>query len=180
MKVELKKDFDKKCFRIGASKFKLCCWYLTNLIVFRTGLIPFSNILVGILRLFGAKIGTDVRIKPHIYIKYPWKLSVGNHSWLADCYLENLDHINIGEHVCISQCAMLLTGNHNYRSPDFDLVTRPITIENGVWICANTTIGPGVIARAGSILLTGSVATSNLNPNVIYQGNPARAKRKRY
>lgn len=178
--TRLKKNFDKKDFQAGASIFKQTCWYLTSLLLFRSGIIPFSNLLVLILRCFGAEIGKNVRIKPHIYIKYPWKLTIGDHSWLADCYIENLDHVDIGAHVCVSQRAMLLTGNHDYRSPEFDLITRPILIETGTWICANSTVGPGVRAGACSVLAAGSVATSNLAPNTIYQGNPARAKRRRH
>jgi len=178
--TRLKKNFDKKEFQTGASVFKQASWYLTSLLLFRSGVIPFSRLLVILLRCFGAQIGKNVRIKPHIYIKYPWKLSIGDHSWLADCYIENLDQVHVGTHVCISQRAMLLTGNHDYRSPEFDLITKPILIETGAWICANTTVGPGVWVGAGSVLIAGSVATNDLAPNTIYQGNPARAKRKRY
>jgi putative colanic acid biosynthesis acetyltransferase WcaF len=178
--TRLKKNFDKKDFLPGASLLKQGCWYLVSLLFFRSGVIPFSNLLVIILRCFGTQIGKNVRIKPHIHIKYPWKLTIGEHSWLADCYIENLDHVHIGAHVCISQRAMLLTGNHDYRSLEFDLITRPIYIETGAWICGNTTVGPGVRVGAGSVLIAGSVATTNLEPNTIYQGNPARIKRRRY
>jgi putative colanic acid biosynthesis acetyltransferase WcaF len=178
--TRLKKNFDKKEFQTGASIFKQASWYLTSLLLFRSGIIPFSSLLVILLRCFGAQIGKNVRIKPHIYIKYPWKLTIGDHSWLADCYIENLDQVYIGNHVCISQRAMVLTGSHDYKKPAFDLITKPVTIENGAWICANTTVAPGVWVGAGSVLIAGSVATSDLAPNTIYQGNPARIKRKRY
>jgi putative colanic acid biosynthesis acetyltransferase WcaF len=111
---------------------------------------------------------------------YTWKLTIGDHSWLADCYIENLDQVYIGDHVCISQRAMVLTGSHDYKKTAFDLITKPVTIQTGAWICANTTVGPGVWVGAGSVLVAGSVATSDLAPNTIYQGNPARIKRKRY
>lgn len=178
--TRLKKNFDKKDFQTGASLFKQASWYLTSLLLFRSGVIPFSSLLVFILRSFGARIGKDVRIKPYIYIRYPWKLTIGDHSWLADCYIENLDQVYIGNHVCISQRAMVLTGSHNYKKPAFDLITKPVTIQTGAWICANTTVVPGVWVGAGSVLIAGSVATSDLAPNTIYQGNPARIKRKRY
>ncbi|HKG06626.1 MAG TPA: WcaF family extracellular polysaccharide biosynthesis acetyltransferase [Pedobacter sp.] len=178
LSVRLQKKFDKKEFSTGASIFKMSCWYLINLLLFRSGLIPFSTILVIILRLFGARIGKNVRIKPHIHIKYPWKLYIGNNSWLADCYIENLDHIIIGSHVCISQQAMLLTGNHNYRLPSFDLVTNPIVIEDGAWICAKTIVGPGVRVGTHALLTLGSVATKSMLPHQIYQGIPRSARGK--
>jgi len=179
LKTGLKKDFDKKEFTTGASGSRMICWYLINLLFFRSGLVPFSNILVLILRIFGAKIGKQVRIKPHIYVKYPWKLSIGDYSWLADCYLDNLAQITIGNHVCISQKAMLITGNHDYKSTHFDLITKPITIEDGAWICANATVTPGVTIKTHAILTTGSVATQDIEAYTIYQGNPAAPVRGR-
>lgn len=171
--MKLKKTFDKKEFKTEASCLKLICWYLISLLFFRSGLIPSSNILVLILKLFGARIGTDVRIKPHIHIKYPWKLHIGDHSWLADCYIENLDYVIIGNNVCLSQQCMLLTGNHNYKQESFDLITKSIILEDSVWICARAIVCPGVIAQSHSVLTVGSVATKNMQASFIYAGVPA-------
>ncbi|MHA4894683.1 WcaF family extracellular polysaccharide biosynthesis acetyltransferase [Pedobacter sp. PWIIR3] len=176
---ELKKDFDKHEFSIGASIFRLSCWHIVRLLLFTSGLMPFSNILVLLLRTFGAKIGREVRIKPGIYIKYPWKLKVGNFSWLADCYIENLDEVNIGNHVCISQKAMLLTGNHNYKSTSFNLMAQAITLEDGVWVGANATVCPGTTIRSHSVILVGSVISGLTQPYQIYKGNPAISIRQR-
>jgi putative colanic acid biosynthesis acetyltransferase WcaF len=171
--TRLKKDFDKKDFDKGASTLKIFCWYFTSMLFFRSGLIPVSTILVFILRLFGAKIGKEVRIKPYIYIHYPWKLSVGDYCWLAESRIENLAEITIGNNVCVSQNAMLLTGNHDYKKAEFDLITKPIILEDGVWIGANTTVCPGIIAASHAVLTVGSIATKNLEAYCIYQGNPA-------
>lgn len=143
------------------------------MLLFRSGLMPSSSVLVWILRLFGAKIGKDVRIKPYIYIHYPWKLSIGDYSWLAECRIENLAEVSIGNNVCVSQKAMLLTGNHDYKKADFDLITKPIVLEDGVWIGANAVVCPGVTAASHAVLTVGSVATKDLESFSIYQGNPA-------
>ena len=171
--TRLKKKFDKKDFDAGASGLKIFCWYFTSMLFFRSGLIPVSSILVFILRLFGAKIGKNVRIKPYIYIHYPWKLTIGDYSWLAECRIENLAEVSIGKNVCVSQNAMLLTGNHNYKKVDFDLITKPIILEDGAWIGANATVCPGVIAASHAVLTVGAVATKNLDAYAVYQGNPA-------
>ncbi|RZK51492.1 MAG: colanic acid biosynthesis acetyltransferase WcaF [Pedobacter sp.] len=171
--TQLRKAFDKKGFSAGASSIKVALWYFTSMFFFRSGLIPFSSILVWILRLFGAEIGKDVRIKPYIHIYYPWKLIVGDYSWLAACYIENLDFVTIGANVCVSQQAMLLTGNHDYKSVDFDLITKPITLENGVWIGTKATVCPGITAHSHAVLTVGSIATKDLEAYNIYQGNPA-------
>lgn len=177
--VVLRKAFNKKKFKSGASVFKLGCWYLTSLCLFRSGLIPFSTILVNLLRLFGAKIGKDVRIKPCIFIRYPWKLIVGDHCWLADCYIDNLDFVQLGQHVCISQQAMLITGNHDYNSRNFDLLNGSIHLENGVWICARAVVCPGTTIFSHAILCAGAVAQTNLRAYSIYKGNPAICVSKR-
>ena len=171
--TKLKKDFDKKGFDAGASGFKMFCWYFTSMLFFRSGLIPVSSILVFILRLFGAKIGKEVRIKPSIYIHYPWRLTIGDYSWLAECRIENLAHVTIGKNVCVSQKAMLLTGNHDYKKTSFDLITKAITLEDGVWIGAKAIVCPGVIVQSHAVLTVNSVATKNLDAYTIYQGNPA-------
>lgn len=143
------------------------------MLFFRSGLIPISAILVFILRLFGAKVGKGVRIKPYIYIHYPWKLTIGDYCWIAECRIENLADVTIGNNVCVSQKAMLLTGNHNYKKVDFDLITKPIILEEGVWIGANATVCPGIVVASHAVLTVGGVATTNLDPYSIYQGNPA-------
>jgi putative colanic acid biosynthesis acetyltransferase WcaF len=173
METKLRKAFNKGSYHPGAGKLKISLWYLTSLLLFRSGLLPSSTLLVGILQLFGAKIGKDVRIKPFIHIKYPWKLSLGNHSWLADCYIENLEEVHIGRNVCISQKAILLTGNHDYTKSTFDLLNAEIRIEDGAWIGAGATVCPGLTVGSHAVLTVGSVATSNLNTFTIYSGNPA-------
>lgn len=135
--------------------------------------MPSSAVLVWILRLFGAKIGKEVRIKPYIYIHYPWKLSIGDYSWLAECRIENLADVSIGNNVCVSQKAMLLTGNHDYKKVGFDLITNPIVLADGVWVGANATVCPGVTAASHAVLAVGSIATKDLEAYAIYQGNPA-------
>ena len=177
--TQLKKAFDKGEFHVGASGIKVYLWYFTSMLFFKSGLVPFSNILVIILKAFGAKIGKDVRIKPYVHIRYPWKLTLGDHSWLADCYIENLDQVTIGKNVCVSQQAMLMTGNHNYNSKSFDLVTKPIILEDGVWLCARSTVLPGVTAHSHSVLAAGSTISKNMEAYSIYQGTPALKIRDR-
>lgn len=173
LKTQLKKNFDKKDYQRGASSFKLLLWYFTSVVFIRSGIIPFSSIIVFILRLFGARIGKDVRIKPGIYVHYPWKLSIGDYSWLAECRIENLAEVIIGDNVCVSQQAMLLTGNHDYKSVNFDLITKPIVLEEGAWVGANATICPGLTVKSHAVLTVGSTATKDLEAYSIYQGNPA-------
>jgi putative colanic acid biosynthesis acetyltransferase WcaF len=81
--------------------------------------------------------------------------------------------VKIGNHVCISQGAMLLTGNHDFTKTTFDLIVKPIVLEEGVWIGAKAVVCPGVTCFSHSVLSVNSVATKNLITHKIYQGNPA-------
>ncbi|WP_426328030.1 WcaF family extracellular polysaccharide biosynthesis acetyltransferase [Pedobacter sp. R-06] len=178
-KTQLYKNFNTGDFKIGASLLKQFLWYFTDVFFFKSRLMPSSSVLVFLLRLYGARIGKEVRIKPGIHIKYPWKLIIGDYSWLADCYIENLDLVRIGANCCISQNAMLMTGNHNYAKTSFDLITKPILIEDGVWIGAEAKVAPGLHLFSHAVLSMGSVATNDLEAYSIYQGNPAIKTRKR-
>ena len=81
-----------------------------------------------LLRLFGANVGRGVVLKPRVTIKYPWKLAVGEHSWIGEnVWIDNLGQVTIGNHCCLSQGALLLCGNHNYKKATFDLMVGDIT-----------------------------------------------------
>jgi putative colanic acid biosynthesis acetyltransferase WcaF len=159
---------------IGASRFRQVMWYIMNIIFFINPLNPSSGIKIFLLKLFGARLGTGVVIKPGVNIKYPWKLTMGNHSWIGEnVWIDNLASVTIGENVCLSQGCMLLTGNHNYSKSTFDLMVTPIVLHDGVWIGAKSIVCPGVTALSHSVLTVASVATSNMEAFSIYRGNPA-------
>jgi putative colanic acid biosynthesis acetyltransferase WcaF len=167
-------------FDRGASKLRELAWLFVSLILFRLCPLSLSSLKCAVLRAFGAKIGVGVTIKPQVKITFPWKLTVGNHAWLGEeCWLLNLDQIVIGNSVCISQRAFLCTGNHDYRMSTFDLITKPVVLQDGCWIGAGSWVGPDVTVGAESILTAGSVATKNLEPAGIYRGNPAVLIRSR-
>jgi putative colanic acid biosynthesis acetyltransferase WcaF len=87
--------------------------------------------------------------------------------------------VNIGPQCCISQGAVLITGSHDYKKSSFDLRLGEIRLEQGVWIGAGAMVGPGVTCHSHSVLALNSVATEDLDPYMIYQGNPAVNKRSR-
>ena len=137
-------------------------------------MFPFSIVKIFWLRLFGAKVGNGVVIKPSVNIKYPWNLQLGKNVWIGEkVWIDNLSKVLIKDNVCISQGAFLLCGNHNYKKETFDLVVEEILLEEGVWIGAKSVVCPGITCKSHSILTVGSVATKDLEPYSIYQGNPA-------
>ncbi len=171
--TELNK-YDNSWYNPGGTKLKRCCWYFVNTMFVNCRWNPSSKIRIVLLRLFGAIIGKGVVIKPAVNIKYPWNLSIGDYSWIGESvWIDNLAYVKIGKSVCISQGAMLLCGNHNYKRSAFDLIVGPIVLEDGAWAGSKSVICPGVIMHTHSVLMVGSVATHDTLPYSIYRGNPA-------
>ncbi len=156
------------------SRLKRLLWYFINEIFLKNRFNPSSSLKLFWLKCFGAKIGSGVVIKPSVNIKYPWKLKIGNHCWIGEeVWIDNLEEVTIGDNVCLSQGAFLICGNHNYKSPAFDLIVKPIHVESGSWIGAKSVVGPGVTVGSHAVLSFGSVASNNLEAYSIYRGNPA-------
>ncbi|NLR90497.1 WcaF family extracellular polysaccharide biosynthesis acetyltransferase [Flammeovirga agarivorans] len=179
VKVQLK-NYKNSNFHRGKNKFIEVLWYFCNLLFLKNSYNPISSIKVIILRLFGAQIGNGVMIKPSVNIKFPWKLTIGNDVWIGEnVWIDNLAEVVIKDNVCISQGALLLCGNHNYKRSTFDLIIGPISLEEGTWVGAKSVVCPGVTLRSHSILAVNSVANKDLEKYSIYQGNPAVKIRKR-
>jgi len=172
-RVDLSK-YNNAWFKKEASLPKRALWHLANFFILKSHIVPLSFPKVAILRLFGAKIGANVTLKPGVNIKYPWKLKVGNNCWIGEnAWIDNLDDVTLEDNVCISQGAFLLCGNHDYKSTTFDLMIGPITIESGAWIGAKSIVCPGVSIGSHAILSVGSLANKDLEAYTIYKGNPA-------
>jgi putative colanic acid biosynthesis acetyltransferase WcaF len=177
-------ETDLSKFNIGdyksGNKLKVIIWFFINYYVFNSS-FPWPNRLkIFLLRLFGAKVGVGINIKNKVRIKNPWRLVIGNYCWIGEsAWIDNLENVTLGNNVCISQGAMLLTGNHDYTKSDFPYRLGAIEIEDGAWIGAQSIVCPGVICRSHSILTVSSVATKELDAWSIYSGNPAIFARNR-
>jgi putative colanic acid biosynthesis acetyltransferase WcaF len=171
--------FDNSGFDRGRSRMIEGLWRACEGLLFNSWL-PGSAWRVAFLRLFGAKVGRAVVIKPHVRIKFPWKLSIGDFSWIGEqAWIDNLAEVQIGSHCCISQGVYLCTGNHRWDRDSFDLEASPISIKDHCWIGAMSKVGPGVVVNEGAALLMGGVASMNLESWSIYGGVPAQLIRER-
>ena len=170
--VDLSK-FNNSWYKPGNS-LKRFVWHLKNRFLFKTSLPWPNSFKIFALRFFGAKVGKCVIIKPCVNIKYPRFLEIGDNVWIGEeVWIDNLGKVKIGNNVCLSQGAMLLCGNHNYKKETFDLIVGDITLEDGVWVGAKAVVCPGVTMKSHSILSVGSVLTKDAEAYGIYQGNPA-------
>lgn len=129
-----------------------------------------SAVRVGVLRAFGAKIGRGVVFRPRTRVKFPWKLEIGDSTWIGEgVWFHNQAMITIGSDVVLSQETFLTTGSHAHRR-DMALITRPITIADGAWITSRcivlggTTVGRSALARPMTVV-KGAVA-----PNSVVSG----------
>jgi putative colanic acid biosynthesis acetyltransferase WcaF len=133
-----------------------------------------------LLRLFGAQIGKGVLIRPSVRVTYPWKLSIGDWSWIGDeVTLYSLGDISIESNAVVSQQSYLCTGSHDYRQLSFDLYAVPIRIEAEAWVASQVFIGPGVTVGHGAIVGAASVVLSDVPAGMICAGNPFKVLRPR-
>ncbi len=133
-----------------------------------------------LLRLFGASIGKNVLVRPSARITYPWKLSIGDFSWIGDnVELYTLGEIRIGANTVISQRSYLCTGTHDSSSPTFDISAHPILIGEQVWVASDVYIAPGVELGDGCVVGARSTVLHNLPAAQICFGYPAKPVKDR-
>ncbi|TRZ53088.1 MAG: colanic acid biosynthesis acetyltransferase WcaF [Dehalococcoidia bacterium] len=180
MKDDVQLDkYDNTWYSAGGF-LKRVLWYLVNVVFFGLPIPWPAAIKPSLLRMFGACAGKGVVIKPRVNIKYPWFIKIGANVWIGEgVWIDNIADVKIGDNVCISQGAYLCTGNHDWSKQAFDLIAKPILIEDGVWVGAKAIICPGVRLKSYSVITAGSVMTKNAEPYMVYQGNPATAAKQR-
>jgi putative colanic acid biosynthesis acetyltransferase WcaF len=128
-----------------------------------------------LLRLFGAKIGIDVRIRPTVSIEIPWNLVIGDYAAVGDhAILYSLGKIALGRMASVSQYAHLCAGTHDYTMPAFPLVCLPITIGDEAWIATDAFVGPGVTVGNRAIVAARATVVKDVPAGHIVAGNPAK------
>ncbi|MBS0450568.1 MAG: putative colanic acid biosynthesis acetyltransferase [Proteobacteria bacterium] len=133
-----------------------------------------------LLRCFGARMapGSDVRGSARVW--FPAHLEMAQGAVVGPgVNVYCMGTISLGEDVLISQGAHLCAGTHDYDSPQFQLVARPIHVGARAWIAAEAFVGPGTRVGEGAVLGARAVAFGELEPWTVYSGNPARPIRKR-
>jgi putative colanic acid biosynthesis acetyltransferase WcaF len=159
----------------GRSAWFVQLWWLFDALVVR----PSPQVLYFwrrfALRMFGARIGRNVLIRPGVRVTFPWKVEIGDHCWIGDnATLYSIAEITIGESSVVSQDAYLCTATHDHSDISFSLVASPIIIEPECWIAARAFVGPGVRIGRGAVVGACSVLLSDVPPATIVAGTPAR------
>ncbi|QRX62714.1 acyltransferase [Dysgonomonadaceae bacterium zrk40] len=91
--------------------------------------------------------------------------------------------VMIGNNVILAQNIVISALNHNFEDVSMTInqqgvVTDQITIENNVWIGANSSILAGVHIGEHVVVGAGSVVTKEIPPYCVVVGNPARILKK--
>ncbi|MGP3726349.1 WcaF family extracellular polysaccharide biosynthesis acetyltransferase [Cereibacter sphaeroides] len=171
--------YSSRFFERGASSVKEALWILFGSPLVASW-VPGSWWRIRILRAYGAQIGVKTVWKPRVKVKFPWRLSVGDFSWIGEeVWIDNLAYVSIGNHACISQGVYFCTGSHDWSSRRFDLITKGIEVSDNAWVGAKSSIGPGTNICEGAVLAMGSVAIGLITSWTVHGGNPARPLRKR-
>ncbi|MFL5482643.1 MAG: putative colanic acid biosynthesis acetyltransferase [Gemmatimonadaceae bacterium] len=160
----------------GKSALLVQMWWLVDATLFRWS----PQILYGwrrwLLRLFGAEVGRGALIRSSARITYPWKLRIGDHSWVGDeTVIYNLGDIHIGANVAIAHRVYLCAGSHDYRDLSFPIVARSIVVEDEVWLANDVFVGPGCRIGRGAVVGARSSVFADLAGAMICYGNPAKA-----
>ncbi len=140
-----------------------------------------SRLRVAVLKAFGAEIGRGVIFRPRTRVMFPWKLHIGDNSWIGEgVWFHNQDHIHVGCDVVISQETFLTTGSHAYRR-DMALITKPIQINDGAWITSRCVILGGSILGISSVIEPLSVLKGEtVGGGERWGGNPATRRGQRF
>jgi len=164
----------------GKSKLFVQIWWIVESTLFAMS----PQFLYGwrrfLLRVFGAHIGKGVFIRSTVKCTYPWKVSIGDYSWIGEnCILYSLGNISIGNNVAVAHNVHFNTGFHDYTITSFDIGAKSILIEDECWLASDVYIAPGVTVGRGAIVGARSSVFNNLEAGNIYVGSPAKFLKKR-
>ena len=178
-RVDLR-SYDNSWYDPGRSVLLRSLWLFFGLPLLRSPWLAMSAWRVGLLRLFGARVGERVVIRQHVTVKYPWHLVIGDDCWIGEqVWIDNLTTVTLGDSVCLSQGAYLCTGNHDWTDPGFGLRISLIAIESGAWVGARAMLLPGVRLGEGAVAAAGSVVSAPVPAWEIVAGNPATFVKRR-
>lgn len=183
---ELERKYqDLKNFKVtegfrGKSKVVVQLWWIVESTFFALSPQFFYGWRRFLLKMFGAKIGKGVLIRSSAKFTYPWKVSIGDYSWIGEeTVLYSLDEIIIGKNVAVAHGVYFNTGLHDYKTEEFTILSKKIVLEDECWITNDVYIAPGVSIGKGVVVGARSSVYKNMPEGWVCYGNPAKPLKKR-
>lgn len=149
-------------------------WFIVNATLFRC--LPTKWLQAprrALLRLFGAKIHPQAHVYASVKIFAPWNLSLDRCLIGPKVIIYNKAPIRIGRDTIVSQRTTLCTASHDISSAMMDLVARPITLGDNVWVASEAFVGPGVELGEGTVVGARAAVFKSVEPWTVVGGNPA-------
>jgi len=172
--------YNQSWFNRGRNNIIVVLWFIVNKTIFNFSLHNMYGYRAFLLKLFGCKIGKNVKVRRKVDITYPWKVEIGDNTWIdEEVILYSLDNIKIGSNCSITRRSFLCTGSHDLSDPYFGLIVKPINILDGVWIQADCFIGQGVTIGKNSVIGARSSVFRNMPDNMICIGTPSKPVKER-
>ena len=166
--------FDATGYNRGRGKIWQAAWFAFSFLVFQKFWFP-NRFRATALRLFGAKVGTNVFIRQDVRVMWPWKLHIGDNCWLGEgVRIINIDEVTVAHNVCISQEVVICSGSHDHSKSDFPYKNAPIQIASGVWVAVRATVLPGTTIGENSVIGANEVARGEIARNKLLVGGQLR------
>jgi putative colanic acid biosynthesis acetyltransferase WcaF len=163
-----------------APAWKVYAWGVAEFLLVSNPLQISSRLRRAVLVAFGARIGQAVLLRPRLRVRFPWKLSIGDRSWIGeDVWFHNQDQLTIGSDVVVSQGTFITTGSHAHRK-DMALITRPVVIEDGVWVTARCIVLGGSHIGVSALVTPGTVVSGDVPANMIFSHQKEQVVRPRF
>jgi len=135
-----------------------------------------------ILQQLIGEIGQNSIIEPPFYCSYGQNTYIGDHVYLNYmCTILDNNQVHIGHHVMIGPVVQIYTAAHPLQAePRIQgwEVTKPIMIEDNVWIGGGAILLPGVRIGQNAVIGAGAVVSRSVPANTVVAGNPARVIRE--
>ena len=167
---------DKKC---KPSRLWLAQWIF--------GILPatrFFRVKSRLLAISGVEIMPSARVCSSVRIMTSGHLAIGAHTFIGhEVLIAGGDSpITVGSHCDIAPRVTIVAGSHEIAASGLRAAgagsSKPITIEDGVWIGAGSIILGGVRIGQRSVIGAGSVVVRDIPPYSVAVGSPCRVTRR--